>query len=197
MLVKTLNLAGLVLAALITATSATAAPRSVTDPQAPRALEAEGAVSVRWNDPSGFSELRSSRNRFEAQRGNWVMQLAEHLRDASAKVLQPGQTLDVVIEDIKRAGDYEPWQGPRAADIRILRDIYPPRVDLAYVLKGADGRILDEGQAKLRDSGFLHGSTGLAGASDPLRHEKKLLDDWTRRVLAKAAAGEATAGTAR
>ena len=180
--------AGTLAAGMLMAAPAIAAPRTVTDPQAPRALQAEGPVSVRWNDPSTFSELRNSPNRFEAQRGDWVNQLATHLRTSSAAALQPGQTLEVTITDIKRAGDFEPWQGPRATDIRFMRDIYPPRMTFQYVLKAADGRIIDEGEAQLRDTGYLHGGGGLASNSDPLRYEKKLIDDWRRKVLAKAAA---------
>lgn len=167
------------------AITATAAPRTVTDPQTPRALEADGPVSVKWNDPSGFTELRNSTNRFEAERGNWVQQLAEYTRKTASKSLQPGQLLDVTFVDIKRAGDFEPWQGPRASDIRIMRDIYPPRITLAYTLKGANGTVIDQGEAALRDSGYLHGSVGLHSSSDPLRYEKKLIDDWVRRDLAK------------
>lgn len=181
-------LASALLAGVLAATTASAAPRTVTDPQAPRALVAEGPVSVRWNDPATFTELRNSPNRFEAQRGDWVNQIATHIRTSSTAALQPGQTLEVILLDIKRAGDFEPWQGPRATDIRFMRDIYPPRITFQYVLKAADGRTLDEGEAQLRDTGYLHGSGGLASNSDPLRYEKKLIDDWRRRVLAKAAA---------
>jgi len=181
--------AGMLSSTAILAVPASAAPRSVTDPQAPRELPADGPVSVRWNDPATFSELRNSPNRFEAQRGDWVRQIATHLRTSASAALQPGQTLEVTLTDIKRAGDFEPWQGPRATDIRFMRDIYPPRLTFQYVLKAADGRVLDEGEAQLRDTGYLHGSGGLASNSDPLRYEKKLIDDWRRRVLAKAAAG--------
>ncbi|GAB3047791.1 DUF3016 domain-containing protein [Stenotrophomonas tumulicola] len=167
------------------AATAIAAPRTVTDPQAPRALQAEGPVSVQWNDPRTFTELRNSPNRFEAERGDWVQQLAKQFRSAATKTLQPGQTLDITMVDIKRAGDFEPWHGPRANDIRILRDIYPPRIQFEYTLKGGDGQVLDQGEATLRDSGFLHGGTGRQGDSDPLRYEKKLIDDWVRRDLAK------------
>ena len=39
--------------------------RYVTDPDAPRALPEQGPVSVRWEDPSKFSDLRYSGNRYE------------------------------------------------------------------------------------------------------------------------------------
>jgi len=176
----------LLLAGALMAGSANAAPRAVTDPDAPRALQANGPVSVKWDDPAKFTEIRQSSNRFEAERGDWVQQLARYLQTPAAKPLQPGQTLDVTLVDIKRAGDYEPWHGPRGRDIRIMRDIYPPRISLQYTLKDATGRIVSEGDARLSDSGYLH-NLGLKSDSDPLRYEKRLIDDWVKRQLATQA----------
>lgn len=181
---KRTMLATVVLASLLAIGTAGAAPRTVTDPQAPRALQADGPVSVTWNDPANFTEIRRSTNRFEAERGDWVQQLAKYVRTSTARQLQPGQTLDVNVVDIKRAGDYEPWHGPQARDIRIMRDLYPPRITLQYTLKGANGQVLDQGEAKLSDSGYLQ-NIGLQSDSDPLRYEKRLIDDWSRRELAR------------
>jgi len=174
------------LAGALVAGGANAAARNVTGTDAPRALQANGPVSVKWEDPATFTEIRQSTNRFEAERGDWVQQLARYLQTTAAKPLQPGQTLDVTLVDIKRAGDYEPWHGPRARDIRVMRDIYPPRITLQYTLKDADGRIVSEGDARLSDSGYLQGS-GLLTNSDPLRYEKRLIDDWVKRQLASQA----------
>lgn len=180
------SLAIALLAGALVAGGASAAPRTVTDADAPRALQADGPVSVKWEDPAKFTEIRQSTNRFEAERGDWVQQLARYLQTTAAKPLQPGQTLDVTLVDIKRAGDYEPWHGPRGRDIRIMRDIYPPRITLQYTLKDASGRIVSEGDARLSDTGYLH-NLGLKSDSDPLRYEKRLIDDWVKRQLASQA----------
>nr|KAJ9617923.1 hypothetical protein H2204_013303 [Knufia peltigerae] len=172
----------LLLAGMLAVGSVAAAPRTVTAPDAPRALQADGPVSVKWDDPAKFTEIRQSTNRFEAERGDWVQQLARYVQTSAAKPLQAGQTLDVTLVDIKRAGDYEPWHGPRGSDIRIMRDIYPPRITLQYTLKDASGRIIDEGDARLSDSGYLH-NIGLKSDTDPLRYEKRLIDDWVKRQL--------------
>lgn len=167
--------------------SAAAAPRTVSDPKAPRALDVEGPVQVKWTDPAKFTELRNSSNRWEAERGNWVYDLAKYIRTTAAKRLAPGQTLDVTITDIKRAGDYEPQHGPRAQDIRIMKDIYPPRMTLDFVLKDAQGNVVKQGTGeKLIDMGYLSTGVGLLSDSDPLRYEKRMLNDWLRKVLPAA-----------
>ncbi|WP_363799144.1 DUF3016 domain-containing protein [Lysobacter firmicutimachus] len=167
-------------AAALAAGDAGARSRTVTDPDAPRALPEQGPVSVRWDDPAKFAEIRYSRNRYDARRGNWVEQLAEHLRKRAQKELPAGQRLDVDITDIKRAGDYEPWHGPQFDDTRFVRDIYPPRIVLSFKRTDADGRVVEEGQRTLRDLSFLMGPRPLSD-SDPLRYEKRLIDDWLRQ----------------
>jgi hypothetical protein len=175
-------LAGALSCLLLLVGCASTGPRTVTDPQAPRALTGESPVQVKWTDPAQFTEIRSSSNRFEAQSGNWVQQLADYLRSSGSRRLPPGQTLEVEITDIKRAGDFEPQHGPRTNDIRIMRDIYPPRISLTFTLRDANGGVLRQGEEKLIDMNYL-GNTGLLSNSDPLRYEKRLLDDWLRRLL--------------
>lgn len=166
---------------LTLAQPAAAKTRNVTDPDYPRSLPEQGPVSVSWTDPAQFSEIRYSKNRWEARRGDWVRQLAEHLRESAGERLPPGERLDIVITDIRRAGDYEPWHGASAQDIRFMREIYPPRITLNFKHYDASGRIIDEGERKLVDSMYLS-STSITD-SDPLRYEKRMLDDWVRRDL--------------
>src|SRR5690606_24824023 len=87
----------LVLTAAVPALAGTA---HVTDPDLPRALPDAGPVSVSWTDPAGFSELRYSGNRWEAQRGDWVNQLAGYVQDRATRRLADGQRMDVTITDI-------------------------------------------------------------------------------------------------
>lgn len=175
-------LAGALSCLMLIVGCASAGPRTVTAPDAPRALTGESPVQVKWTDPAQFTEIRSSSNQFEARSGNWVYQLADYLRTSASKRLAPGQTLDVEITDIKRAGDFEPQNGPRGNDIRIMRNIYPPRISLTFTLRDAQGAVLQQGEEKLIDMGYLT-NTGLLSNNDPLRFEKRLLDDWLRRLL--------------
>ncbi|QSX74635.1 DUF3016 domain-containing protein [Lysobacter arenosi] len=161
---------------------ADARTRNVTDPDAPRALPEQGPVSVRWEDPSTFSDLRHSGNRYEARRGNWVEELAEHMRKSGEKRLAPGQRLDIDILDIRRAGMYEPWHGPDLDDTRIIRDIYPPRMTVSFRYTDADGRVLSQGERKLSDNGFMVGASPVNN-NDILRYEKSMIDSWLTREI--------------
>lgn len=171
--------------AFVLAGDACARSRHVTDPDAPRSLPASGAVDVRWQDPARFTEIRRSGNPREAARGTWVLQLAEHLRVRAGRHLAAGERLAVEIVDIDRAGEYEPWHGIQYHDIRVIRDLYPPRIVLRFERTAADRRVLARGERTLRDAAFLMHTSG-AGDGDPLRHEKAMLERWLARELGTA-----------
>lgn len=146
---------------------------------APAPAATDSRVEVTWNPPDELSEVRRAVRPQRQPPLEWLEKLAAHLRQRADPMLPAGERLKVTITDIKLAGDYEPWHGPRFDEVRIVKDIYPPRIDLHYALIGSDGTTLREGDAKLRDPAFLSRSS--ANDSDSLRYEKRLLDDWLRR----------------
>ncbi|QNP41679.1 DUF3016 domain-containing protein [Lysobacter solisilvae (ex Woo and Kim 2020)] len=155
--------------------------RYVTDADAPRALAAAGPVDVRWDDPANFAEIRYSSNRIESRRGDWVEQLARHVRDYAAPRLPAGERLEVTLTDVDLAGDYEPWRGPQFLDTRFLRDIYPPRISLQFTRTDANGTVIAQGERKLRDPGYLIGTSLVS--NDPLKYEERMLERWLAREL--------------
>ena len=152
---------------------------------APRALPGSGPVSVAWTDPAEFSELKYSGNRFESARGEWLTTLAEYLRDRTQAQLPAGERLELTIVDVQRAGRYEPWR-MNMQDVRVVRDVYPPRMTLRFRHFDASGALVSEGERKLSDPGFLTHLTPLSD-NDSLRHEKRLVDTWLRREFRTAA----------
>ncbi|CAN7604705.1 DUF3016 domain-containing protein [Acidovorax sp. LjRoot129] len=158
---------------------------AATGPEAPPAGSSAppGAVRITYADAAGLAEARNAPREPETVRRAWLDALALHLAERAAPRLREGQRLEVQITDAQRAGGFEPGRGPEASAVRIVRDIYPPRIDLRFKLLGADGGVLREGTRALRDSGFLmHG--GLR-SSDPLQHEKALLDGWIDKEFAR------------
>lgn len=179
-----LRLTPLLLALSMAACASTRGPDMLAA-DAPRALPASGPVSVAWSDPAEFAEVRHSPNRYDALRGRWLTELAEHLRKRAEPRLGPGERLELTIVDVDRAGEYEPWIGVNYQDTRIVRDIYPPRMTVQSRHLGADGRVLAEGEHKLSDPGYLTGITPI-DTTDSLRFEKRMIDEWLRRELLTA-----------
>lgn len=141
----------------------------------------DSRVQVDWTAPEAFADVRDNpgpsvgRQRPE----EWLPLLARHLRIRAGALLPPGDHLAVTFTDIKRAGSYEPWRGPQWNDVRVVKDIYPPRIDLRFSLTDASGKVLGQGERTLTDPGYL--TRGTIDDDDPLRYEKRMLDDWLRR----------------
>lgn len=137
-------------------------------------------VHVEWPDVATLSEIREAHGRGGHRSEALLADLRTYIVRAADRTLAPGDRLELTITDIKLAGAYEPGRGPQYDDVRVVKDIYPPRIDLRFTLTGPDGEVLASGERKLRDPAFL--SRTLANGSDPLRHEKRLLDDWLREL---------------
>jgi hypothetical protein len=105
-------------------------------------------------------------------------------------MLPERERLEVTITDVKRAGSVEPWRRPPLDEVRVVKRLYPPHITLSFVLRDAGGNVLREGTRELHDPAFL--DRGTINRNDPLRYEKRLLDDWLRREFAAdARAGDA------
>lgn len=153
-----------------------------TAPATPAATSSR--VQVDWSDPANFADTRTNQCRTRVKPEEWLGRLAKYVERRAGDRLAEGQTLKVTITDIQRAGQCEPWRGPYLDDARIVKDIYPPRIDLHFTLVDAQGHVVSEGDRKLTDMAFLHRG-GLLDDNDPLRYEKRLLDDWLRKEFGK------------
>lgn len=139
-------------------------------------------VSVTYDHPEKFTEAREARAFAPWQLDDdYLKTLSDYIQKRAAKKLSNGERLHIVITDIDRAGSYEPWRGPRLSDVRIVKDIYPPRIDLRFRLVDANGTVIQQGERKLRDPAFMYDQPGLSSGADSLSYEKNLIDRWLRR----------------
>lgn len=140
----------------------------------------ESRVAVSWTNPADFSEAKESYGTGLGRQppDEWLGELAKHLRYRAERVLQQQERLEVTFTNVQRAGTYEPWRGPRFDDVRVIKDIYPPRIELTFTLTDSSGTVIKEGTRKLLDQSFLQ--RGRLNETDPLRFEKRMLDDWLR-----------------
>ncbi|ATC63912.1 hypothetical protein CMV30_08085 [Nibricoccus aquaticus] len=151
--------------------------------------EAGARVEVTFVNPEKFTDVKDSDFGTERQRDDILALLKEFLVERAPKLLPEGQVLSVTITDIDMAGDFEPWRGPKFNDVRIVKDLYPPRIDLTFKVTDASGAVVKEGTQKLRDMSFQM-SASPAFSSDSLRYEKALLDGWLRSEFPKVKAAK-------
>jgi hypothetical protein len=131
--------------------------------------------------------VRDSYNGTDKGRDGILAQIRDYLDTKANYYVPAGQKLTVTFTDIDLAGDFEPWRGSEGMDIRIVKEIYPPKMDLEFKLVGADGTVIKEGKRQLRDLTFM--SNLSIHQNDALRYDKALLDDWLRSEFARVKSG--------
>jgi hypothetical protein len=143
------------------------------------------AIEVSFVASEKFTDVKDDHMDSDRGREAVLEQLKEHLVTQGARYLAKGQRLQITVTDVDLAGDFEPWRGINFHDIRIVKDIYPPRVNLEFKLIDAEGKVVSEGKRQLRDLGYM---TSMAmPTSDPLRYDKEMLNDWLRQEFKRRA----------
>jgi len=137
-------------------------------------LAQAGQVEVAFDPNATFSDAGSS----VAQRQQHLETLAAHLRTLGERRLGADQTLRVEFVDLDLAGTMRLIRR-LPGELRVVRGgADTPRIELRYTLSEA-GRVLASGSESLTDLGYAaRGGDWSNRRDDPLRHEKRLLDDW-------------------
>lgn len=150
------------------------------------AAAAAAALSVVFVDPGRFTDAAYSHPQgTEQQRAEVQRDIERHLRQLVEQGLPAGDALRIEVLDIDLAGWFEPFRFRAGTDVRVLRDITWPRINLHYTLTRGD-RVIANAEEQVADLNYLM-TVNRYGSSDRLRYEKALLDDWfSRRIAAQA-----------
>lgn len=148
---RLISIAGFVLSASIAMTAA-----------------AQAGVTVNFVKPERFTDedFRSS-----ARRDGIVKEFDKYFHRLGDRYLKDGQTLKIDVLNVDLAGSYEPWR-PRFYDVRIMRDITPPRFKVRYTLKDG-GKVLMSGEENVTDMTYLWGSSARF-SSERFAYEKDM-----------------------
>lgn len=145
-------------------------------------LAAAPQVRVEFVQPERYFDA----GRYGIERERNLQALARHFSTQGERCLQPGQHLEVRVLGLDLAGRDEWWH--RAGhDLRVMRDITWPRLELEFVWRAADGTVLDSGRERLADMSYLHRSAWVRHDAEPLPYEKAMLRDWFERRFCRRA----------
>jgi len=129
---------------------------------------ADAPVAVTFAHPEQYTDLRLSCLSRDTDARSLMAELEAFLTAAAAPLVPAGQRLGITVTNVDMAGDIESWRGPGRCDVRVVKDTYPPRIDLTFRLLDGEGK-------------------GPASSTDHLRYEKALLGEWLRRELGRGA----------
>jgi hypothetical protein len=134
---------------------------------------AAGESEVTWTNPDKYTDIKGgneSNTRFKARVFD---NFEKHFQKLSEK-LPDGQIFKVNVTNVDLAGDVRFDTMDR---IRVIRDLYIPRMKFSYELLNADKSIVDSGEVNLKDMGFLQFSPSRYNTTS-FSYEKRMLDKW-------------------
>jgi hypothetical protein len=152
---------------------------------APVHAAAAGRVEVSFLEPARYSD--AGRDAAESRRNEDT--LARHLEGLGQRYLAAGQVLKVDVLDVDLAGTLRPSRRG-TGEIRIVRGgADAPHIRVRYALSDS-GQVVRSAEETVTDLSYL-AHANMPPTDDPLRLEKRMLDDWfkARFVDQKALAG--------
>lgn len=136
------------------------------------------AISVAWVNPEKYRDVDTANfNRVKYQQ-QVMDDLEKYLHKELSNYLLDDQTISIKVHDLDLAGDIRPIIG-KGHDIRIVKSIYPPMIDIQYSLADSKGKVVKTHRKKYRDMGFNVSSISLN--RDSLGYEKAMLKKLLRR----------------
>ena len=142
-------------------------------------------IEVVWQDAEKYRDVRPANESRKRFRERVLKQLEAHIVSKSED-LPEGQSLKITVSNIDLAGQVWPSSfvgiGHAGGDVRLIKDVDIPRMELAYELLDKSGQVVKSESVKLKDMSFMQ-SSNLRYRNDHLRYEKKMLDDWFKRTF--------------
>lgn len=146
------------------------------------ATEQEAAVKVNWQHPEKYSDIRPSSGSKKAFQKRVISGFDKIWADFAEK-LPAGHRLIVTVKDLDLAGDVNPMYRIDHSDIRVVKEIYFPRMTFDYQLLDRAGQIVAaEQDVKIKDIGFMN-STPVGMGSTEFAYEKQMLKQWFQKTL--------------
>lgn len=145
-------------------------------------IAAAGTVTVSYDAQGTYTDAGTT----PTEREQRLAELAAHLKALGEKRLGPDRTLSVELIDLDLTGTLRPSRHP-SGDVRVVQSRADgPRIELRYVLRDATKEIA-AGRETLHNASLprIDRPQDATGA-DPLRHEKKLLDEWFEARFGRA-----------
>ncbi|MEW6989078.1 DUF3016 domain-containing protein [Colwelliaceae bacterium 6441] len=137
-------------------------------------------TEVKWENPDDYRDVDAGEGHRAKFKARVFADFEKHFT-MLAKKLPEGQTLKIKVTDVDLAGDVH--QSMRR--IRIVKDLFFPRMTFSYQVVDADNREVSAGNVELKDMNFMMGGTGLRYNQDNLGYEKRMLDKWFRETFLK------------
>ncbi len=166
----TISLLTLIIMAILSGCTSTAKKEPIEN-----YITHDGNLAIIWKDPSQYTDIEST-TWLQSKFGPYLFsELTDELGRDVNKVLGENQKLDLMVTNVDLAGDVQPTFGATVNDIRVVSDLYPPKISFDYSLS-QDGKVIMSGSEKIQNMSFLFGIQPIT--SQPFPYESELLTKW-------------------
>ena len=141
-----------------------------------------GEAKMSLHNPDKFTDIEPGNGTDKSFRKGLERAFTQEL-SKSAKALPAGQILEVTFTDIDLAGEVDPVEVPGGYQLRLMKDVYFPRLVFDYRVLDASGVVVSEQKGvELKDMSYLSGPRS-ATTSTSFYYETKMLRDWFKKTL--------------
>ncbi|WP_158965756.1 DUF3016 domain-containing protein [Paraglaciecola sp. L3A3] len=127
-------------------------------------------VEVTWTNPDKYTDIKDSFDGYQTTKEDAFYNI-EKVLNRLAKKLPDGYLLKLDVSDLDLAGE------THSRNIRVVRDMFPPRMKFSYQLLDGGDNILLEKQENIRDTSFMN-QVSLRYRNQAYGFEKQLIEDW-------------------
>jgi hypothetical protein len=133
-----------------------------------------GEAKVTWQDPEKYSDIKASQERQDRFQEKLFKHFDKVFADLAAQ-LPNDSKLEITITDFDLAGEIIPRAGSSFNEIRIIKEIYSPKITFNYVYTHKDQVI--SSTVNLRDMNYMSGITRSSHSAE-FEYEEKMLKKW-------------------
>lgn len=143
-------------------------------------MEEDSKLQIEFVKPSSFTDIRPSNQSRSKYQKHVFESLSSYFNELS-RTLPEGQILDVKVTNIDLAGDTNSPRIPLSSmmsDVRVMEDIYFPRLEFTYTLKNQAGEVLKTEEVDLKDMSYLNRAGFVRSSRDAFPYEHSMLIEW-------------------
>jgi len=136
-----------------------------------------GEAKVTWQNPEKYTDIRSGNQSQKSMLKSIDKSFGKEFSELASK-LPAGYQLLVTVTDLDLAGEVDPIPSRMMDQIRVLKDLYFPRITFDYQILSSGGvSVLEAKALTLKDMQYLSG-TRSTRSSDSYYYERKMIRDW-------------------
>lgn len=135
-----------------------------------------GEAKVNWQEPEKYTDIRpgnESRENFKER----IFKEFNLMFSTMAKKLPDGYQMEITVTDLDLAGDVNGMYSRLGRDIRVVKELYWPRMSFFYTLKNEKNEVVASAKEEVKDMNFMN-SIGIHASGNSFDYEEKMLNDW-------------------